>query len=122
MGDATSLGRELRTLVPLRIHEVQDSDPMLTIVGDDWSATLVGEWARRRGDQVVTSWGGADAEDVVGDLCGLDLVDVLFPDPNFDGDCSFILSDGHLDVRSDRSGFETLTFGHAKLGTDFVGL
>ena len=122
MEDATSLGRELRTLVPLRIHEVQYSDPMLTIVGDDWSAAFVGEWAWRRGDQVVTSWGNADADDVVWDLCGLDLVDVLFADPSFAGDCSFILSDGRLDVRSDRSGFEMWTFRHGRLDTVFVGL
>jgi hypothetical protein len=122
MDEATSVAAELRSLAPLRIHEVQDSDPVLTVIGDDWSAALVGEWAWRRGDQTVTCWAAADAEDVVWDLCGLDLVDVLFPDSSFAGDCSFVLSDGRLDVRSDRSGFETWSFRHARLGMVFIGL
>lgn len=109
-------------MAPLRIREVEYSDPMLALVGDDWSAALVGEWTWRRGDTVVTSWGAAGAEDAVWDLCGVDLVDVLFSNPGFAGDCSFILSDGRLDVRSDRSGFETWTFQHEALGTVFVAL
>jgi len=122
MDEATSLAAEVRSLAPLRIREVHFGDPVLTVVGDDWSAALVGEWAWRRGDQRVTSWDATDAEDVVWDLCGLDLVDVLFADPSFAGDCSFVLSDGCLDVRSDRSGFETWTFRHARLGVVFIGL
>ncbi len=122
MDEATSLSGELRALGRLRIRDVQFSDPMLTIVGDGWSAAFVGEWAWRRGDQTVTSWGAADAADAVWDLCGLDLVDVVFADADFAGDCSFVLSDGRLEVRSDRSGFETWTFRHERLDTVFVGL
>ncbi len=122
MDEATSLDVRLRSLVPLRLREVEYTDPRLTIIGDDWSGVMVGDWAWRRGDRVLTAWGDAGAEDVVWDLCGLDLVGVQFPDPRFAGDCSFILSDGRLDVRSDRSGFETWTFQHAKLDVVFVGL
>lgn len=122
MDDATSLGKELCALAPLRIRGVQYSGPTLTIVGDDWSAAFTGEWAWRRGDQVVTFWGDTDAEDVVWDLCGLDLVEVLVADPSFAGDCSFVLSDGRRDVRSDRSGFEAWISRHGRLDTVFVGL
>lgn len=122
MDEATSLAGEFRALAPLRIHEVQYSDPTLTIVGNEWSAVLIGEWVWRRGDLTVTSSGAADAEDVIWDLCGLDVVQVVFADLTFAGDCSFVLSDGRLDVRSDRSGFETWSFRHARLGMVFIGL
>lgn len=121
MHDATSLAAAIRPLVPLRVRQVEYHDPMLTVIGDRWSLALIGEWTWRRGDQVAATFGEPNTEDAVWDLCGLDLVDVRFPDPAFDGDCSFVLSDGRIEVRSDRSGFETWTFRHDALDVVFVG-
>ena len=39
-----------------------------------------------------------------------------------DGDCEFVLSNGSLGVRSDRSGWETWTYRHDGLEVVFVGL
>lgn len=122
MDDATPLAAAIRPLLPLRVRQVEYYDPMLTVIGDGWSAALIGEWTWYRSDQVVTVGGDAGAADVIWDLCGLDLLEVSFPDPGFDGDCVFVLSDGRIEARSDRSGFETWTFRHDVLDTVFVGL
>lgn len=63
-----------------------------------------------------------DTEDAVWDLCGVELIAARFPDPACSGDCLFILSDGSLDVRSDRSGWETWTYRHDDLDVVYVGL
>ncbi|HEY3545989.1 MAG TPA: hypothetical protein VGK17_07835 [Propionicimonas sp.] len=104
MDDATTLAAAIRPLVPLRVRQVEYNDPMLTVIGDGWSVALIGEWTWYRSDHVVTFGGDAGAEDVIWDLCGLDLLEILFPDPGFDGDCVFVLSDGRIEARSDRSG------------------
>lgn len=123
MPDATtSLTTALRPLLPLRIRQVEFHDgTTLTILGDEWSLNLLGEWAWRRGEVYVTSAEQPNAEDVVWDLCGLDLVGLDFPDPMFAGDCSFDLCDGSLDVRSDRSGWDTWIFRHEDLPLVYVG-
>ena len=51
----------------------------------------------------------------------MQVVEVRFPDAAFDGDCSFILSDGSLHVRSDRKGWETWTFMRDDLDVVYVG-
>lgn len=122
MQDAPSLGVALRPLLPLRIGEVEYLDPTLTVIGERWSLVLLGDWSWRRGDGVVTSSAQPGVEDAVWDLCGFEVIGINFPDPAFDGDCSFSLSDGSLDVRSDRSGWETWTFHHDDLDVVFVGL
>ena len=122
MPNATSLAAALQALSPLRIEEVRFHHGTLTVIGDRWSLNLVGEWAWRRGPVVVTDQDQADAEDAVWNLFGLHLIAVNFPDPAFDGDCSFILSDGSLDVTSDRSGWETWTYRHDDLDTVYIGL
>lgn len=122
MQDGTSLVAALRPLLPLRIGTVEYNDPTLIVIGEHWSLALLGDWAWRRDSGAVTSWGQPGAEDAVWDLCGSEVIGVNFPDPAFDGDCSFSLSDGSLDVRSDRSGWETWTFHHDDLNVVFVGL
>ncbi|MBO1752547.1 hypothetical protein J4G33_12110 [Actinotalea sp. BY-33] len=122
MDDATGLAAAIRPLTPLRVQQVEYNAPMLTVVGGGWSVALTGEWTWYRGDQVVAAWGDASAEDAVWDLCGLDLLDVVFPDLGFAGDCVFVLSDGRIEARSDRTGFETWAFEHEALDTVFIGL
>ena len=123
MPDATSLTTALPPLLPLRIQHVAFHDgATLTVVGDRWSLNLLGDWAWRRCDVLLTDAEQPGAEDAVWGLCGLDLVGLHFPDPTFDGDCSFTLSDGSLEVRSDRSGWETWTFRHEGLDLVYVGL
>ncbi len=122
MQDATSLATALQPLLPLRIGAVELNYPSLVVVGERWSVALLAEWTWRRDSVVVTDWDTPRAEDVVWELCGLELLGVSFPDPAYDGDCSFTLSDGALDVRSDRSGYESWTFRHDDLDIVFVGL
>ena len=123
MPNATSLTAALQPLLPLRIQHVEFADrTTLTVMGDGWSLNLLGDWTWSRGELVVTDADQPDAEDAVWDLCGLDLVGLHFPDPAFDGDCSFNLSDGSLEVRSDRSGWETWTYRHEDLDVVYVGL
>jgi hypothetical protein len=122
MQDATSLGVALPPLLPLRIGTVEYADPTLTVIGERWSLVLLGDWSWRRDGRVVTGSARPGAEDAVWDLCGSEVIGINFPDPAFDGDCSFRLSDGYLDVRSDRSGWETWTFRHDDLDVVFVGL
>jgi hypothetical protein len=122
MPDATSLMTALQPLLPLRIREVEFHDrTTLTVVGDEWSLNLLGDWAWRRGEAMVTDAEQPEAEDAVWDLCGLDLVGLHFPDPSFAGDCSFTLSDGSIVVRSDRTGWDTWTFRHEALAVVYVG-
>jgi hypothetical protein len=122
MQDATSLSIAVLPLLPLRIGAVEYNDPALVMIGDGWSLTLVGAWTWRRDGGVVTGWDSPGAVDAVWDLCGTEVIGVNFPDPAFDGDCSFSLTDGCLDVRSDRSGYETWTFQHEALDVVFVGV
>lgn len=122
MPDTTSLSAALQPLVPLRVRQVECQDgTTLSVVGDEWSLNVVGDWAWRRGEVLVAAAGQPDVEDVVWDLCGLDLVGLHFPDPAFAGDCSFTLSDGRLDVCSDRTGWDTWTFRHEALNVVYVG-
>ena len=83
---------------------------------------LLGDWSWRRDGGVVTGGGRPGAEDAVWVLCGTEVIGVNFPDPAFDEDCSFSLTDGSLDVSSDRSGWDTWTFRHEDLDVVFVGL
>jgi hypothetical protein len=122
MPDATSLASALQPLLPLGIVEVEFHHGTLTVVGDHWSLNLMGDWAWQRDAVVVTDSDQPTAEHAVWDLCGMQVVEVRFPDPAFDGDSSFILSDGSLEVRSDRSGWETWTFRHDDLDVVYVGL
>jgi hypothetical protein len=122
MPDATSLASDLRPLLPLRIAGVEFHHGILTVRGDHWSLNLVGYWAWQRDGVLVTDFDQPTAEDAVWDLCGIQLVEVHFPDPAFAGDCSFILSDGSLSVRSDRRGWDTWTFMHDDLDVIYVGL
>lgn len=123
MPDVTSLATALRPLLPLRVQQAElHSGTTLTVTGDGWSLNLLGDWKWCRGEVVVTDAQQPDAEDAVWDLCGLDVVGLRFPNPTFEGDCSFILSDGSLDVRSDRSGWETWTYSHEALDAVYVGL
>jgi hypothetical protein len=120
--DATSLTVALQHLVPLRIGTVEFQHGSLTVIGERWSLAVVGQWVWRREGVLLTGWDQPAAEDAVWDLCGVELLGVDFPDPSFAGDCSFGLADGTLDVRSDRSGWETWTFRHDNLDVVFVGL
>lgn len=122
MPDASSLVVALRPLLPLRIGTVEYNDPRLIVLGDRWSLALLGDWTWRCDGGVVTSCGGAGAEDAVWHLCGSEVIGVSFADPAFNGDCSFRLSNGSLDITSDRSGWETRTFHHDELDVVFVGL
>ena len=122
MSDATALAHALPPLLPLRIEAVECHAGTLTVIGDRWSLNLIGEWTWHRDRVVVTDSGQPTAADAVWDLCGLQLVGVRFRDPAFEGDCSFLLSDGSLDVRSDRSGWETWTYRHGDLDVVYVGL
>src|SRR5262245_47165830 len=122
MAPATTLALAVEPLMPLQIRAVEYHYPTLVAIGERWSLALLGEWAWLRDGVVVTDWDHPTAEDAVWDLCGLELIGVHFPDPAFDGDCSFSLSDGSLEVRSDRSGYETWTFTHDDLEVVFVGL
>lgn len=92
------------------------------MTGHQWSLNLIGDWEWSREGLVVTESGAPDAEDAAWDLCGADLIKVQFPDPAFDGNCIFVLSDGALHARSDRSGWETWTFRHDHLPVVYVGL
>jgi hypothetical protein len=118
---AASLAVALRPLLPLRIRGVWFFHSSLIVTGDRWSLAVVGEWTWHRDGVLVTGWSQPAAENAVWDLCGLELLAVNFPDPAVDGDCSFCLSDGSLDFRSDRTGWETWTFHHDALVV-FVGL
>ncbi|WP_224275610.1 hypothetical protein [Nocardioides lacusdianchii] len=120
MPGAASLVVALRPLLPLQIRAVEN-DPTLVEIGDRWSLALNGNWTWRRDSGVVTSWGHPSAEDAVWDLCGSKVIGIYFPDPAFDGDCSFRLTTGSLDITSDRSGWETWTFHHDDLDVVFVG-
>ena len=122
MPDVTSLAVAVQPLLPLHIRAVEFQHPTLVVAGERWSLTLLGGWHWLRGGLIVTGWHHSAAEDLVWDLCGLELVGVRFPDPTFDGDCSFSLSLGSLEVRSDRSGYETWTFSHDDLDVVFVGV
>lgn len=119
--DATSLAVALEPLVPLRIDFVEFHEGTLTVIGERWSLVLVGHWTWHRNGAPVTGWDQPDSEDAVWDLCGLELLRVNFPDPACDGNCSFGLSDGSLDARPDRTGWETWTFHHEDLNVVFVG-
>jgi hypothetical protein len=122
MPDATALVSALQPLLPLPIEAVEFHAGTLTVIGERWSLNLIGEWTRHRDGVVVTDATQPAAGDAVWDLCGLQLVGVRFPDPAFDGDCSFVLSGESLDVRSDRSGWETWIYRHDDLDVVYVGL
>lgn len=123
VSDATSLAAALGPLVPLRIEAVEFySGGLLTVIGERWSLNFVGEWAWRRQGVLVTGGNQPGAEDVVWDLCGVQLLGANFPDASFDGNCTFVLSDGTLDAMSDGTGWETWVFRHVDLDNVFVGL
>lgn len=123
MHDATiSLTTALQPFLPLRIRQVElHAGTTLTVVGDDWSLNLLGEWSWRKGEVRVTDAEQPDAADAVWDMCGLDLVGLHFPNAAFAGDCSFALSDGCLEVWSDRTGWDTWIFRHKALDVVYVG-
>ncbi|WP_153302829.1 hypothetical protein [Aeromicrobium choanae] len=121
VANGTSLTDALRTLVPLRIQAVEFNNGTLVLIGERWSLAVVGEWMWIREGVLETDWSQAGAEDTVWNLCGVHLLGAEFSDPVFAGDCSFRLSDGTLEIRSDRTGWETWTFRHEVLGIIYVG-
>ena len=118
----TSLTVALQPLLPLGIGAVEIHQGSLTAISELWSLAVFGQWAWRREGVLVTGWDQPAAEDGAWDLCGVDLLGADLPDPSYDGDCSFGLSDGTLDARSGRSGWETWTFRHDDLDVVFVWL
>ena len=122
MPDTTSLAQALQSLVPLRVKMVENDPGSLVLIGERWSLAVLGEWVWRRDGVLVTGRDQPESDDTTWDLSGLDLTGATFPDPSSTGDCIFSLSDGVLEVRSDRTGWETWTFHHDDLDVIFVGL
>lgn len=108
----------LAPLLPLRIDEVEYSDPHLMVMGAAWSLTLTGAWEWKAGTRVVTEWGEDTAEDVVWDLVGHSLSGVSGAKDTVD----FGLSGGGvIRAHSDGSGHEFWTFHHRALPVVYVG-
>ncbi len=118
MAPVDELAVVVAPLLPLRINEVEYSDPHLMVMGAGWSLALIGAWEWRVGGRVVTEWGEDTTEDVVWDLVGHSLIGVSGAKDTAD----FALSGGGvLQVHGDRSGYEFWTFHHRALPVVYVG-
>lgn len=90
----------LRSARPLRIDEVDYSDPSLTLTGDSWSLNLTCPWRVRRAQNLWFSWSSENIQDLVWDLVGYEMESVRANTGN--GDPIFGLSDDvELDVFAD---------------------
>ena len=115
---STQLAVVVAPLLPLRISEVEYSDPHLMVMGAGWSLALIGAWEWKAGNRVVTEWGEDTTEDVVWDLVGHSLIGVSGAKDTSD----FALSGGGvLRAHGDGSGYEFWTFHHRALPVVYVG-
>lgn len=116
------LSTAVQHLLPLRIRAVEFQDPMVSVIGDRWSLALVGPWAWRRTGGVAVDWRAYEAEHVIWELCGLDVIDVVPGNGEPTAVC-FELSDGSaLAALPDETTYELWTFRHDDLPVVFVGL
>jgi hypothetical protein len=96
------LRRELAPRLPLTIKEAAFSDPTLTLAGDGWALSCPSAWRIIKDGVLKFGWSNREASDLVWDLCGLSIVDVVPQSSRMSGDPAFELSDGRwLEIFSD---------------------
>lgn len=122
MTDTESLAATFANVVPLRIREMHQHAPALTVLGDGWSLSLLGAWTWQRNGAVVADGRNASGLDDLWALCGLEVLAVRLLNASCSGDCAFDMSDGgSLETRSDRTGKDTWLFMHDDLGRVLIG-
>lgn len=93
---------ELAASGPLAIKEAAFADPTLTLAGDGWSLSTPSAWRVLKAGVLEFGWSGADAPDLIWELCGLSIVSVAPQSSRMSGDPAFELSDGRwLEIFSD---------------------
>jgi hypothetical protein len=103
--------------LPLRVVTAEWSNDALVLTGDGWSATVNCPWRVSRLGVMVFSWDSKDAADLVWDLIGHDVVDVVAQSSVSPADPAVVFSGGlALEVFSDTAidpwvmGFPGMTF------------
>ncbi len=95
---------ELTELLPMRIREVDFSDPTLILTGDDWSFTAICAWRIIKSGRLAFGWSHPEAADLIWDLCGQSIISVGPQSMLMPGDPVFELSqNGWLEVFSDHA-------------------
>jgi hypothetical protein len=87
----------------LRIEAVQFDDPVVVLVGTEWSVSIVCPWRLMRGEAVVTSIDDPNAGASLNELVGIEIVDVISgASAEVSNDPVFILGDGtRLEILAD---------------------
>ncbi len=94
--------RAVAASAPLRIEEILYWDPVLTLLGENWSLSLVCPWQLRHGDTVLTAWDEDDVEDVAWDLIGASIESASYAPSGNPKDPAFQISGGlSLEVEAD---------------------
>jgi hypothetical protein len=87
---------------PLRVRKIVYLDPVLTLVGDDWSLSLRCPWQLRHSGAVLTTWDRDDAEDVAAGLVGASIESASYARSGNPKDPAFQISGGlSLEVAAD---------------------
>jgi hypothetical protein len=115
------LAGAVQPLLPLRIRKVEFQDPMVIVIGDHWSLTLVGPWSWRRTGGIEVDWRNDDLAHEVWDLRGLD-VRAVAPGSVEPAIASGPSDGSALAALPDETSYDQWTFRHDDLPVTFVGL
>lgn len=93
------MSEELRVavaaLVPLRLDGLEFNDPVVVLVGSNWSLSIVCPWRLTRGGALVTSIEDPGAEGRLRELVGTTIIDVTSQTSRGTaGDPVFVFADG----------------------------
>jgi hypothetical protein len=101
---ATTTLNEARATLPRAIRAVEFADPVLTIIGEEWSLNLMCPWQIEGPDWSYT-WESETIDDDAWELVGHNLIGILSPTPDildpvfeFDGGIRLsVLADSDID-------------------------
>jgi hypothetical protein len=97
-----SMAAALQSLGPLRIDDVDYSDPSLTLAGEGWSLALVCPWTVMQEDSPLFAWDDSGVGDAVWDLIGRSITGVRRRSKHSPEDPVFFLTGGlAIEVRAD---------------------
>jgi hypothetical protein len=90
-------------LLPLRVAELQFNDPVVVLVGPNWSVSIASPWRLMRGGVIVTSIDDPNAEARLRELIGFAIIDVVAQaSARTSNDPVFVFADGaRLEIQSD---------------------
>lgn len=105
---------------PLRVDQVEHSDPTTTLIGQSWSIAITCPWRLLHHESLVVDWQDDAAADAVWELVGNAITSIAPRSPQHPRDPVLKLSDGYaleIEADSDLDPWVFRVAGHTYVGS-----